>query len=147
MTTLTGYTVDWGARRGGHRMEWPIHGYFVVTAQLSVVSDSATTWTASCQASLSLTISQSLLKLMFTESVTPSNHLTLCHPLLLLPSVFPSITVFWASGSFPMSLWIRWALCIRRPKYQSFSFSISPSSEDSGLISVATSPVNSRTRI
>ena len=82
----------------------------------------ATPWTAACQASLSLTISQSLLKLM---SMMPSNHLFLCRPLLLLPSIFPSIRVF-SNDS---------ARCIRWPKYWSFSFSISPSNEYSGLIS------------
>ena len=81
-------------------------------------------WTAAHQASLSFTIPQSLLKLMSIESVSPSNHLILCHP-LLLPSVFPSIRVF----SSELALHIRW------PKYWSFSFSISPSSEYSGLIS------------
>ena len=91
----------------------------------SVVSNSATTWTASCQASLSITNSQSLLKLMSIELVMPSNRLILCHPLLLLPSVFPSIRVFPHES----------VLCIRWPKYWSFSFSISPSNEYSGLIS------------
>ena len=85
----------------------------------------ATPWTAARQASLSFTISWSLLKLMSIESVMPSNHLVLCHPLLLLPSVFPSIRVF----SNESVLRIRW------PKYWSFSFSISPSNEYSGLIS------------
>ena len=82
-------------------------------------------WTAACQTSLSFAISQSLLKLMSIQSVMPSNHLILCHPLLLLPSIFPSIRVF-SSESAPH---IRW------PKYWSFSFSIGPSSEYSGLIS------------
>ena len=84
-----------------------------------------TPWTAACQASLSITNSQTLLKLMSSESVMPSNHLILCHPLLLLPSVFPSIRVF----SNELVLQIRW------PKYWSFSMSISPSNEYSGLIS------------
>ena len=84
-----------------------------------------TRWTAACQAFLSFTISQSLLKLMSIESVRPSNHLILCHPLLLLPSIFPSIRVFSSES----------ALCIRLPKYWTFSFSISPSNEYSGLIS------------
>ena len=84
-----------------------------------------TPWTAAHQASLSITNSQSLLKLMSTESVMPSNHLILCHPLLLPPSMFPSIRVF----SNESLLRIRW------PKYWSFSFSISPSHEYSGLIS------------
>ena len=81
--------------------------------------------TAAHQASLSFTISWSLLKFMFIESVMPSNHFILCRPLLFLPSVFPSIRVF----SNELALYIRW------PKYWSFSFSISPSSEYSGLIS------------
>ena len=91
----------------------------------SVVSDSATPWSAARQASLPITNSQSLLKLMPIESVMPSNHLILCHPLLLLPSIFPSIRVF----SNELVLRIRW------PKYWSFSFSISPSNEYSKLIS------------
>ena len=85
----------------------------------SVMSDSATPWTAARQASLSFTISWRLLKLMSVESEMPSNYLILCHPLLLPPSVFPSIRVF------PNEL----ALCIRWPKYWSFSFSISSSNE------------------
>ena len=82
-----------------------------------------TPWTAACQASLSFTISQSLLKLMPFQLVMPSNHLILCHPILLLPSTFPSIRVFSSES----------ALCIRWPKYRSFS--IHPSNEYSGLIS------------
>ena len=85
----------------------------------------ATPWTAACQASLSITNSQSLLKLMPIESVIPSNHLILCHPLLLPPSIFPSIRIFSNKS----------ALCIRWPKYWSFSFNISPSNELPGLIS------------
>ena len=84
----------------------------------------ATLWTAAHQASLSITNSQSLLKLMSIESVMPSNHI-LCRPLLLLPSVFPNVRVF----SDESVLYIRW------PKYWSFSFSINPSNEYSGLIS------------
>ena len=84
-----------------------------------------TPWTAARQALLSFTISQSLLKLRSIESVIPSNHLILCRPLLLLPSVFPSIRVF----SNESALHIRWS------KYWSFIFSISPSNEYSGLIS------------
>ena len=84
----------------------------------------ATPWTVACQASLSITNSQSLLKLMSIDSVMPSKHLILCRP-LLLASIFPSIRVF----SSESVLHIRW------PKYWSFSFSISPSSEYSGLIS------------
>ena len=92
---------------------------------LSHVQLFATPWTAACQASLSITNSQSLLKLMSIESVMPSNHLILCHPLQLLPSIFPSIRVF----SNESALHIRW------PKYWSFSFSISLSKEHPGLIS------------
>ena len=91
----------------------------------SVVSGSATPWTAAHQASLSFTNSQNLLKLMSIESVMPSNHLILSCPLLLLPSIFPSIMVF----SSETALHIRW------PKYWSFSFNISPSKEIPGLIS------------
>ena len=83
-------------------------------------------WTTACQASLSITNSCSLLKLKSMESGIPSNHLILCHPLLLLPSVFPSIRIFFSESV----LHIRW------PKYWSFSFSISPSNEYSGLISL-----------
>ena len=84
-----------------------------------------TPWTAARQASLSITNSQSLLKLMSIELVMPSNHLILCHSLLLLPSIFSSIRVFSNES----------ALCIKWPKYWSFSFSISPSNDYSGLIS------------
>ena len=84
-----------------------------------------TPWTVACQTSLSITNPWSLLKFIFIESVMPSNHLILCHPLLLPPSIFPSIMVF----SNQSVLGIRW------PKYWSFSFSISPSNEYSGLIS------------
>jgi len=84
-----------------------------------------TRWTAAHQASLSITNSQSLLKLMSIESVVPSSHLILCRPLLLLPSIFPGIRVFSIES----------VLCIRWPKYWSFSFSISPSIEHPGLIS------------
>ena len=84
-----------------------------------------TPWTAARQASLSITNSQSLPKLMSTESVMPFNHLILCRPLLLLPSIFPSIRVFSNES----------ALCIRWPKYWRLSFNISPSNEHPGLIS------------
>ena len=84
-----------------------------------------TPWTAARQASLSITNSRSLLKLKCIESVMPSNHLILCHPLLLSPSIFPNIRVFSNES----------ALCIRWPKYWSFSFNIRPSNEYSGLIS------------
>ena len=93
-----------------------------VQVSCSVVSDS---WTAACQVSLPITNSWSLLKLMSIMSVMPSNHLILCCPLLLLPSIFPSIRIF----SKESVLSISW------PKYWSFSFSISPSNEYSGLIS------------
>ena len=93
---------------------------------LSCVRLFATPWTAACQASLSITNSQSLLKLMSVESMMPcNNHLILCHPLFLLPSVFPSIRVF----SKESLLHIRW------PKYWSLSFGISSANEYSGLIS------------
>ena len=92
---------------------------------LSHVRLFATPWTAARRAFLSVTNSQSLLKLMSIESVMPSNHLILCRPLLLLPSIFPSIRVFSNES----------VLCIRWPKYWSFSFGISPSNEYSGLIS------------
>ena len=98
--------------------------YVVVVQSLSRVQLFATLWTAARQASLSITNSRSLLKLMSIESVIPSNHLILCHP-LLLPSIFPSTRVF-SNGSV---LHIRW------PKYWSFSFSIIPSKEIPGLIS------------
>ena len=89
------------------------------------MSNSATPWTAAYQASLSIINSHSLLKLMSIELVMPFNHLILCHPLLLPPSIFPSIRVFSNES----------ALCLRWPKYWSFSFNISPSSEHPGLIS------------
>ena len=97
---------------------------FSSVQSLSCIRLFATPWTAACQASLSITKSHSLLKLISTESVMQSNHLILCRP-LLLPSIFPSIRVF----SSESALRIKW------PKYWSFSFGISPSSEYSGLIS------------
>ena len=100
-------------------------GYWFVIQLLSHVRLFATPWTAACQGSLSITNSQSLPKPMSTESVMPSNHLILCLPLLLLPSIFPSIRVFLNESAF----------CIRWPKYWSFSLSISPSNEHPGLIS------------
>ena len=93
---------------------------------LSRVRLFVTPWTAARQASLSITNSRSLLKLMSIESVMPCNHLILCRPLLLLPSIFSSIRVFPNES----------VLCIRWPKYGSFSFNISPSNEYSGLISI-----------
>ena len=106
-------------------MPWQHYLYCVVVQPLSPVWFFVTQWTAACQASLSFTISQSLLKLMFVELVMPSNHLILCHPLLLLPSFFPITRVFfqWVGS------WLKW------PKYWHFSFSISPPNEYSGLIS------------
>ena len=92
---------------------------------LSHVQLFATPWTAACQASLSITNSRSLLKLMSIKLVMPSSCLILCRPLLLLPSVFPSIRVFSSES----------VLCIKWPKYWSFSLSISPSNKYSGLIS------------
>ena len=107
-------------------MKW--HCFIILTSSQfsrSAVSDSVTPWTAACQASLSITNSRSLLKLMSIKLVMPSIHLILCHPLLLLPSIFPSIRVF----SNESVLLIRW------PKYRSFCFNISPSNDYSGLIS------------
>ena len=98
---------------------------FSSVQSLSCVRLFANQWPAACQASLSITNSQSLIKLMSIELVMPSSHLILCCPLLFLPSIFPSIRVF----SNESVLHIRW------PKYWSFSFSISPASEYSGLIS------------
>ena len=116
-------------------IEWfffSLEGYsltqFSSVQSLSRVQLFETPWTAAHQASLSITNSQSLLKLMSIPSVLPSNHLILCHPLLLLSSIFPSIRVF----SNESVLRIRW------PAYWSFSFSISPSNEYSGLISFRT---------
>ena len=99
---------------------------YVVAQSLSHVQLFATPWTAAHQASLSFPISQRSLKFMSIESVKPSKHLILCHPSLLLPSIFPSIWLF-SNKSAPR---IRW------PKHWSFSFSISPSNEYSGLISL-----------
>ena len=98
--------------------------YSFVVQSLSCVWLFVTSWTVARQASLSFTISWGLLKLMSIESETPSNHLILCCPLLLLPSILPSIRVFSNES----------VLCIRWPKYWSFSFSIIPSNEYSGLI-------------
>ena len=102
--------------------------FIVVVQSLSHVPLFATPWTAACQASLSFTNSQSLLKLMSIESAMLPDHLILCHPLLLLTSIFPSIRVL--SNEL--------ALCIRWSKYWSFGFSISPSNEYSWLISFRT---------
>ena len=107
------------------KREWPFAQIVVVIHLLSRIYLFATPWTAALQASLSFTISQSLLKLMSIESVMSSNHFILCHLLLLLPSIFPSIRVF----SNESALHIKW------PKYWSFSFSIGPSSDYPELIS------------
>ena len=112
-------------------VQWFLKGVYKLEIQFSSVQlfscvrPFATPWTAARQASPSITNSRSLLKLMSIESVMPSNHLILCHPLLLLPSIFPSIRIFSNES----------ALCIRWPKNRSFSFSISPSNEHLGLIS------------
>ena len=108
-----------------YSFEAGILSYMCVLSHFSLVQLFATPWTAACQASLSITNSQSLPKLMPIESVMPSNHLILCRPLLLLPLIFPSIRVFSNES----------VLCIRWTKYWSFSFSISPSNEYSGLTS------------
>ena len=119
----------WGA--GIPHASWPKNqninnrSSVVVVQSLSHVQLFVTPWTAACQASLSITISRSLFKLMSIESMIPSNHLIFCHLLLLLLSISGSIRVF----SNELALQIRW------PKYWSFSFSISPSSEYSALIS------------
>ena len=99
--------------------------YVVVVRSLSCVQLFVIPWTAACQAPLSFTVFWSLLKSMSIESVMPSNHLILCHPLLLLPSIFPSIRVFSNEST----------LCMRWPKYWSFSLSVSPSKEHPGLVS------------
>ena len=127
-----------GARQAGgppassvHSPPWvfPHHDFIPIKTLSSVQSLSrvrlfATTWTAACQASLSIASSQSLLKLISIKWVMPSNHLILCCPLLLLPSIFPSIRVFSNESALPF----RW------PKYWSFSFNSSPPDEYSGLI-------------
>ena len=114
--------------KGDYAIAWTV-GFLTSFVAVIVQSLSrgwlfVTLWTTACQASLSFTISQSLLKLMSIESVMPSNHLILCHPVLLLSSTFPSIRVF--SNEL--------VLCIKWPKNWSFSFSISPSNEYSGMI-------------
>ena len=118
--------------KAGHPRRWQtnvlehhLRVWIVLVQLLSCVGVFATPWTTAQQASLSFTISRSLLKLMSTESVMPSNHFVLCWPLLLLPSIFSSIWVFSNEAAF----YIRW------PKYWSFNFRISPSNEYSGLIS------------
>ena len=131
-------TARWGSRRTcTHILLWELQiatnhwttadGRMFSSVQFScsVVSDSVTPWTTTRQASLFITYSQSLLRLMSIELVMPSNHLILCLPLLFPPSIFPNIRVF----SNKSALRIRW------PKYWSFSFNINPSNEYSGLIS------------
>ena len=117
--------VEFGRKRKEQSQEGQVSPLNSVQFSHSVVSDSATPWTAARQASLSITNSQSVLKLMSIEWVMPSNHLILPCLLLLPPSIFPSIRVF----SNESVLHIRW------PKYWSFSFNISPSNEHLGLIS------------
>ena len=107
------------------RARLPVLPWFSSVQSLSHIQLFATPWTTASQAALSITNCQSLPKHMSIELVMPSNHLILCHPLILLPSIFPSIRVFSNESALP----IRW------PKYWSFSFSISPSNENSGLIS------------
>ena len=107
------------------KIHHPFFVFVVVVQSLSHVRLVANPWTAALQASLSFTISQSLLKFISIESVMPSNHLVLCYSLLFLPSIFLSIMVFSSES----------VLCIRWPEYWSFIFSISPSNEYSGLIS------------
>ena len=132
---LVAHPVRWGGcLAGGHKLKQTVNPCLLTPCaheQTACSNQSLnraqlfeTPWTSACQASLSFTISQSLFRFMSIESVMPSSHLILCHPLLLLPSIFPRIRVF-----FNESVLIRW------PKYWSFSFSISPSSEYSGLIS------------
>ena len=135
--TGAGFICDWGRHEEGDSRERVPGGrgierkavegsnFFSSVQSLSRIWLFATLWTAAHQASLSITNSQSLFKLVSIVSVMPANHLILCHPSLLLPSIFPSIRVF----SNESALRIRW------PKYWSFSVSISPSNEHSGLIS------------
>ena len=127
LETVSLWKVLWESAENQHHLHWykrNIQGRAPSgSVQFSRVWLLATPWTAARQTSLSITNSQSLLKLMSIESVMPSNHLILCRPLLLLPSIFPSIRVF--SNE--------WGLCIRWPKY--WSFGINSSNEYSGLIS------------
>ena len=113
-------SMSWGQGAG-----YVLYNIVVAVQLPSCVRLFATPQTAACQASLSLTISQSLPKFMSIALAMPSNHLILCHPFLLLPSMFPSIRVFSNESAFP----IKW------PKYWSFRFSVSPSNEYSGLVS------------
>ena len=120
-----GYSKDSSKREVYSNTVLLLNTIWLLSFTHSVESDFATPWTPACQASLSIIISQSLLKPIFIESVMPSNYLNLCRPLLSLPSVFSSIRVF-SSDSVLHNKW---------PQYWSFSFSISPSNEYSGLIS------------
>ena len=123
LSSLTKGTRNWTWNTCHRLFSLPLKSSSVQS--LSHVLLFATPWTAARQASLSITNSRSLLKLMSIESVLPSNHLILCHPIFLLPSIFPSIRVFSNES----------ALCIRWPKYWGFSYSLSPSNEYLGLIS------------
>ena len=125
MTAETTSPLGWGQGTANFWLHFPWSFSSSSVQSLSRVRISVPSWTAARQASLSVTNSQSLLKLMSVKLVMPSNHLILCHPLLLLPSIFASIRVF----SNESVLHIRW------PKYWSFSFNISSSNEYSGLIS------------
>ena len=108
-----------------HHVSFIVSDNHIIVQLLSPIQLFTTSWTAAHQSSLSITISQSLLKLTFIEPMMPSNYLILCHPLLLPPSIFPSIRVFSNES----------VLCIRWPKYWSFSFNFNPSNVYSGLIS------------
>ena len=124
MDRRTWSTIVHGVQRVGH--DWSdLHNISQSVQLLNCVSLFVTPWIAACQGSLSITNSWSLLKLMSIESVMPSSHLILCHPLLLLPPIPPSIRVFSSEST----------LCMRWAKYWSFSFSISPSNEHPDLIS------------
>ena len=120
ISTPLGFSLKWRATYGAWCQFSEVN--MVVVQFLSRLQLFATPWTAAHQASQSLTISWSLLRFMFIEPVMPSNHLILCCPLPLLPSIFPSIRIF----SNELALRIRW------PKYWSFCFSVSPSSEYQG---------------
>ena len=108
-----------------HHVSFIVSDNHIIVQLLSPIQPFATSWTAAHQASLSITISRSLLKLMPIEPMMPSNYVILCHPFLLPPSIFPSIRVFSNES----------VLCIRWPKYWSFSFNFNPSNVYSGLIS------------
>ena len=122
---MTAYSLDTLLSQFGSNPLFHIRFSVQLVQFLNPVWLFATLWTVAHQAYLSITNSWNLLKLMSIESVMPSNHLIVCHPCLLLPSIFPSIRVFSNES----------ALCIRWPKYRSFSFNICPSNEHPGLIS------------